>query len=127
MRFLLAVALAVPVLPLKSQDRNAIDTLLDRIVQHEQEFLRTQEVEEALVEGLTHPRLHPQRRRDCLDHRLRITDRCEFAQPCAVAVTEPVPAFDTYPGVVSDTIACVTWSTDAPGEPASVRAATPAT
>jgi len=39
-RLLLAFVLAVPLLPLRGQDRNTIDGLLNRIVQHEQEFLK---------------------------------------------------------------------------------------
>jgi hypothetical protein len=47
---LLAVALAVPLLPLIAQNRSAVDLLLDRIVQHEQEFLKNLRAHAPVIE-----------------------------------------------------------------------------
>ncbi len=70
----------------------AIDEFRDRveqvlaIVEDEQELLRAEKVEQSLVEGLTHARLHPERGSDRLDDRLGLPDGRELAQPRAVAV-----------------------------------------
>src|SRR6266851_4101035 len=50
LRFLLVAALAVPTLPLRGQDKNAIDGLLDRVVQHEQEFLKNLRAHSPIIE-----------------------------------------------------------------------------
>src|SRR5216683_5983067 len=50
LRFLLVAALAVPTLPLRGQDKNAIDGLLNRIVQHEQEFLKNLRAHSPIIE-----------------------------------------------------------------------------
>jgi hypothetical protein len=49
-RVLLAFILAAPLLPLKGQGRNSIDGLLNRIVQHEQEFLRNLRAHGPIIE-----------------------------------------------------------------------------
>ena len=49
-RGLLAVALAVPMLPLEAQNRSAVDLLLNRIVLHEQEFLRNLRTHSPIIE-----------------------------------------------------------------------------
>jgi hypothetical protein len=48
--FLLSFALAFPVLPLRAQDRRAIDGLLNRIVQNEAEFLRNLRAHGPIIE-----------------------------------------------------------------------------
>src|SRR2546422_2912713 len=50
LRFLLVAALAVPTLPLRGQDKNAIDGLLNRIVQHEREFLKNLRAHSPIIE-----------------------------------------------------------------------------
>ena len=50
LRFLLAVTLAVSTVPLRGQDRKAIDGLLNGIVQHEQEFLKNLRAHSPIIE-----------------------------------------------------------------------------
>ena len=49
-RGLLAVVLAVPLLPLQAQKQSAVDLLLNRIVLHEQEFLKNLRVHSPIIE-----------------------------------------------------------------------------
>jgi hypothetical protein len=49
-RGLLAVVLAVPLLPLQAQKQSAVDLLLDRIVLHEQEFLKNLRTHSPIIE-----------------------------------------------------------------------------
>src|SRR5215212_647522 len=49
-RGLFAVAMVTMLAPLQAQDRNAIDSLLDRIVQHEQEFLKNLRAHSPIIE-----------------------------------------------------------------------------
>src|SRR5258708_37707197 len=50
LRFLLAATLAISTLPLRGQDKRAIDGLLNEIVQHEQEFLKNLRAHSPIVE-----------------------------------------------------------------------------
>jgi hypothetical protein len=50
LRVLLAFLLAVPLVPLRGQDRNTVNRLLNRIVQHEQEFLNNLRAHGPIVE-----------------------------------------------------------------------------
>ena len=56
------------------------------VVEHEQELLRAQEVEQGLVERLTHTGLHAERGGERFDDRVRLTDGRELAEPRAVVV-----------------------------------------
>src|SRR5262245_35835381 len=49
-RGLLAVALVILAAPLEAQNRSPIDGLLDRIVQHEQEFLKNLRAHSPIIE-----------------------------------------------------------------------------
>src|SRR5260370_7694200 len=53
LRVLLAFMLAVPLVPLRGQDRNTVNRLLNRIVQHEQEFLNNLRADGPIVETYT--------------------------------------------------------------------------
>src|SRR6266446_6850975 len=50
LRVLLAFLLAAPLVPLKGQDPNTVNRLLNRIVQHEQEFLKNLRAHGPIVE-----------------------------------------------------------------------------
>src|SRR5215471_3867015 len=47
---LISVALLARLFPLAAQERSAVDALLDRIVQHEQEFLRNLRAHSPIIE-----------------------------------------------------------------------------
>ena len=49
-RGLFAVAIVISLAPLRAQERNAVDGLLDRIVQHEQEFLKNLRAHSPIIE-----------------------------------------------------------------------------
>jgi hypothetical protein len=49
-RGLFAVAVVISLTPLRAQERNAVDGLLDRIVQHEQEFLKNLRAHSPIIE-----------------------------------------------------------------------------
>jgi hypothetical protein len=49
-RVLFAAALALPLLPLRGQSRNVVDGLLDKIVGHEQEFLKNLRAHSPIIE-----------------------------------------------------------------------------
>lgn len=50
LRSLLAATLVLSTLPLRGQDKKAVDGLLDRIVQHEQEFLKNLRAHSPIIE-----------------------------------------------------------------------------
>src|SRR6266403_3868198 len=84
MRFLLAVTLIIPTLPLRGQDKRAIDGLLNGIVQHEQEFLKNLRAHSPIIETYIQETLAPDQA-DTLptkDHyflgRLSLTDTVNY-------------------------------------------------